>query len=96
MADSLDWISRGILHPEVMVTHVGGLDSAAGATLTLHQVPGGKRLVYTHLSMPMTPLSDFARLGDDGDPLFARLAAACAAHRGLWCGEAEDILLRGQ
>ena len=92
MADSLDWISRGILHPEVMVTHVGGLDSAAEATLSLHTVPGGKRLVYTHLSLPMTPIDDFARLGET-NPLFADLSAACAAHRGLWNREAENILL---
>ena len=92
MADSLDWISRGILHPEVMVTHVGGLDSAAEATLSLHKVPGGKRLVYTHLSLPMTPIDDFARLGET-DPLFADLARICAANRGLWCAEAENRLL---
>ena len=92
MADSLDWISRGILHPEVMVTHVGGLDSAAEATLSLHAVPGGKRLVYTHLSLPMTPIADFARLGET-DPLFADLARICEANRGLWCAEAEQCLL---
>ena len=92
MADSLDWISRGILHPEVMVTHVGGLDSAAEATLSLHKVPGGKRLVYTHLSLPLTPIDDFARLGET-DPLFADLARICAANRGLWCAEAENRLL---
>ena len=92
MADSIDWISRGLLHPEVMVTHVGGLDSAAEATRTLHAVPGGKRLVYTHLSLPMTPIDDFARLGEK-DPMFAELARLCAAHGGLWCREAEECLL---
>ena len=92
MADSIDWISRGILHPEVMVTHVGGLDSAAEATATLPKVPGGKRLVYTHLSLPMTPIADFARLGET-DPMFAELARICEAHRGLWSREAEDFLL---
>jgi D-arabinose 1-dehydrogenase-like Zn-dependent alcohol dehydrogenase len=92
MADSLDWISRGLLHPEVMVTHVGGLDSAAEATRTLPDVPGGKRLVYTHLSLPMTPIADFARLGET-DPLFAELARLCEANRSLWCAEAENFLL---
>lgn len=92
MADSLDWIARGLLHPEVMVTHVGGLDSAVEATKTLHDVPGGKRLVYTHLSLPMTPIDDFGRLGEK-DPMFAELARICAAHRGLWSKEAEDCLL---
>ena len=92
LADSLDWISRGILHPEVMVTHVGGLSSAADATLSLHKIPGGKRLVYTHLDLPMTPISDFAELGRT-DPRYAELARICAAHSGLWCREAEDYLL---
>ena len=41
MADSVDWIGKGLLHPEVMITHVGGLDSAAQATLDMLKVPGG-------------------------------------------------------
>ena len=92
MADCVDWIGRGILHPEVMVTHVGGLDSAADATLGLMTVPGGKRLVYTHVSMPMTALSDFAEKGRT-DPMFAELDRICQAHNGLWSKEAEDYLL---
>jgi threonine dehydrogenase-like Zn-dependent dehydrogenase len=92
MVDSLDWIARGLIHPEVMVTHVGGLDSAAEATLSLPAVPGGKRLVYTQRSLPMTPIEDFERLGET-DPLFAELARITAANRGLWCQEAEACLL---
>ena len=92
MVDSVDWIGRGILHPEVMVTHVGGLDSAADATLTLMDVPGGKRLVYTHVSMPMTAIADFAEKGKT-DPLFAELDRICSANGGLWSKEAEDFLL---
>ena len=92
MVDSVDWIGKGILHPEVMVTHVGGLDSAADATLNLVKVPGGKRLVYTHVSMPMTAIADFAEKGKT-DPLFAALDRICAAHNGLWSKEAEDCLL---
>ena len=92
MIDSVDWIGRGILHPEVMVTHVGGLDSAADATLNLVKVPGGKRLVYTHVSMPMTAIADFAEKGKN-DPLFAELDRICSANKGLWSKEAEDYLL---
>ena len=92
MTDSVDWIGRGILHPEVMVTHVGGLDSAADATLNLTKVPGGKRLVYTHVSMPMTAIADFAEKGK-ADPLFAALDRICSANNGLWSKEAEDYLL---
>ena len=92
MVDCVDWIGRGILHPEVMVTHVGGLDSAADATLGLMAVPGGKRLVYTHVSMPMTAIADFAEKGKT-DPLFAELDRICSARGGLWSKEAEDFLL---
>ena len=92
MVDCVDWIGRGILHPEVMVTHVGGLDSAADATLGLMTVPGGKRLVYTHVSMPMTAIADFAEKGKT-DPLFAELDRICSARGGLWSKEAEDFLL---
>jgi threonine dehydrogenase-like Zn-dependent dehydrogenase len=92
MVDSVDWIGKGLLHPEVMITHVGGMDSVEDATLTLMDVPGGKRLVYTHLKMPMTAISDFAEKGKS-DPLFAELDRICTANNGLWSKEAEDYLL---
>ena len=92
MSDSVDWISKGYLHPEVMITHVGGLDSALDATLDLLKVPGGKRLVYTHVKMPMTAIADFAEKGKS-DPFYAELDKFCSANHGLWCKEAEDYLL---
>ena len=92
MSDSVDWIGKGLLHPEVMITHVGGLDSAFQATLDLPVVPGGKRLVYTHVNMPMTAITDFAEKGK-GDPFYAELDRICSANGGLWCKEAEDYLL---
>ena len=92
MADSVDWIGKGYLHPEVMITHVGGLDSAAAATRDMLKVPGGKRLVYTHVKMPMTSIADFAKLGES-DPFYAELAKICEANNGLWCKAAEDYLL---
>ena len=92
MVDSVDWIGKGILHPEVMITHVGGIDSVADATLNLLKVPGGKRLVYTHVAMPMTAIADFAEKGKT-DPFFAELDRICSANNGRWCTEAEDYLL---
>ena len=75
-----------------LITHVGGLDSAFGATLDLLKVPGGKRLVYTHVKMPMTAISDFAKLGET-DPFYAELDRLCTANKELWCKAAEDYLL---
>ncbi len=92
MADSVEWIARGLLHPEVMITHVGGLPSAAQATLDLPVIPGGKRLVYTHADLPMVAIADFAKLGRD-NPFYAELDRICTANAGLWGKEAEDYLL---
>ncbi len=92
MADSVDWIGKGYLHPEVMITHVGGLDSAFEATMNMLKIPGGKRLVYTHVNLPMVAIADFAERGKS-DPFYAELDRICAAHAGLWCKEAEDYLL---
>jgi len=92
LRDALTLSAQGRVNPSVMVTHVGGIDSAAQATIDLARTPGGKRLVYTHVSMPMTAISDFAEAGKT-DPLFAGLAAICERHNGLWSDEAERHLL---
>jgi threonine dehydrogenase-like Zn-dependent dehydrogenase len=46
MREALGLAATGALDPAVMVTHVGGLDSAAEATLHLPDKPAGKKLVY--------------------------------------------------
>ncbi len=92
LQDALDLLSADTINPAVMVTHVGGIDSAADTTIRLPSIPGGKKLVYTHISMPMTAIADFARLGAE-QPLFAKLAGICDRHNGLWSVEAEAFLL---
>lgn len=93
MKESLRLAEQGKIRPEVMVTHIGGLDSAAGATLTLPDKPAGKKLVYTGIRMPMTAIEDFSGLGKE-DRRFADLAALCDKHGGLWSGDAERYLLK--
>jgi threonine dehydrogenase-like Zn-dependent dehydrogenase len=92
LIESLNLTAAGRIDPAVMITHVGGLDSAAQTILNLPKIPGGKKLVYNHISMPMTAISDFAALAKEDDR-FASLAAIVAANRGLWCAEAEEYLL---
>jgi len=92
MIEALEMIAAGKLKPAGMITHVGGLNSVADTTLNLPKIPGGKKLVYTHIDMPMTAISDFAELGKT-DPMFAELAAICEKNNGLWSGEAEKYLL---
>ena len=92
MNEALDMIAAGKLTPSGMITHIGGLDATAEATLNLPKIPGGKKLIYTHISMPLTAIDDFAKLGET-DPLYAKLAELCAANNGLWSPEAEAYLL---
>ncbi|MDD2312389.1 MAG: L-sorbose 1-phosphate reductase, partial [Petrimonas sp.] len=91
MVEALDIMSKG-LDPAGLVTHIGGLNAVAEATNNLPHIPGGKKLIYTHIEMPLTPISDFASLGET-DGLFKKLAEICDRHNGLWSVEAEAYLL---
>ena len=92
MRESLALSSAQVINPAVMVTHIGGLDAASEATLHLPLIPGGKKLIYTGISMPLTPIDEFAALGEC-DLLFEELSAICDRHNGLWNAEAEKYLL---
>ncbi|MBN2300424.1 MAG: zinc-binding dehydrogenase [Acholeplasmataceae bacterium] len=92
MKEVLEMFTKGKLNPEIMISHVGGLDSVIDTTLNLPQISGAKKLIYTHISMPLTDIRDFRKLGAR-DPLFAKLAEICDRHDGLWSVEAESYLL---
>ncbi len=92
MIESLDMTAKGLIQPACMVTHVGGLDAAAHTTLNLPSIPGGKKLIYTHIRMPLTALTDLEEAGK-ADPRFAKLHEICAAHNMLWNAEAERYTL---
>lgn len=94
MIESLRLTAEGRIDPSVMVTHIGGLDAAAETTLNLPKIPGGKKLIYTHLSMPLTALTDLRKKGEEeNDERFIALADIVEANKGLWCPEAEEYLL---
>ncbi len=83
--------AAGKIEPAVMVTHIGGIDSIAQATLDLPNIPGGKKLTYTQFDMPLTAIEDFGKLGEESE-LYAQLDKICTANRGLWSAEAEKVL----
>ena len=94
MIESLKLTAEGRIDPAVMVTHIGGLDAAAETTLNLPKIPGGKKLIYTHLELPLTALTDLRAKGErENDSRFVELADIVDAHKGLWCPEAEEYLL---
>ena len=95
MVESLAMMTDGRIDPSSMITHVGGLDAVIETTLNLPKIPGGKKLMYVELSMPLAAIADFRALGAT-DPLFAKLADITEANNGLWCLEAERYLLAHQ
>lgn len=92
MKEAIDKNNAGLINSAVMITHVGGLDSVVETTKDLPNVPGGKKLVYTHIDMPMTAIEDFGKLGEM-DPFFKELDEVCKANKGLWSAKAEKMLL---
>lgn len=92
MKECLKMIGEGKLDPAILVTHIGGLDVARDTTMNLPHVPGGKKLIYTHISLPLTAIADFEEKGKT-EPLFAKLAELVAKTNGLWNAEAEKYLL---
>ncbi len=90
--ESLALMEKG-MDTSGLITHIGGLDAVPEATLNLPDIPGGKKLIYTHLEMPLTAISDFRKLGKE-NPLFINLADICDHHDGLWSVEAEELLLK--
>ncbi|OQB23603.1 MAG: Sorbitol dehydrogenase [Firmicutes bacterium ADurb.Bin182] len=93
MREAIELMNAKKIDPSAMITHVGGLDSVIEATLNLPNIPGGKKLIYNQISMPLTAIADFEKKGAS-DPLFKRLAELVAANNGLWSAEAEKYLLK--
>lgn len=90
LIESIKMMEAGKLNPAMMITHVGGIDSIIDTTLNLPKIPGGKKLVYMNIDMPMTAISDFAT---SDDPVLVEIAKIVEKNNGIWCKEAEDYLL---
>lgn len=92
MKESLKLMSEGKISPAVMITHIGGLDAVIETTLNLPQIPGGKKLIYTNISMPLVSLFGLEELGKK-DPLYSELHKIVAKNDFIWSLEAEAYLL---
>jgi L-sorbose 1-phosphate reductase len=93
MKISLQLMEEGRINPAVMITHIGGLDAVVDTTLNLPNIPGGKKLIYTNISLPLTSLDELAEKGKT-DTLYAELGKLVARNKGLWSEEAERYLLK--
>ena len=91
MEEALLYLSKG-LDPAGLITHIGGIDAVIDTTLHLPEIPGGKKLMYMHIDMPLTAIEDFKEKGKT-DALFRELHAICKNNKDLWSVEAERFLL---
>ena len=93
MREALEIMGSKKIDPVAMITHVGGLNSAAETTLNLPSIPGGKKLIYTNKNLPMVAIEQFEALGKD-NPFYRDLAEICARNNNLWSLEAEKYLIK--
>ena len=92
MIESLDMSSKKLINPAVMLTHIGGINCVIDTILDLPNIPGGKKMIYNEIDMPLTAIDDFEKLGEE-DPFFKGLAECVKKYNGLWNAEAEKYLL---
>lgn len=92
MREALEMMGKGVLNPAAMITHIGGLDSVVETTKNLPKIPGGKKLIYTNISLPLVALSDLEEKGKN-DPLLRELNNILKGNNYIWNKEAEDYLL---
>ena len=90
MRESLQLMAAGRINPAAKVTHIGGITAARDTILRLSNIPGGKKLIYTHYDFPLMAIDD---LGKSADSVFRALGECCSRHQGLWNLEAEQYLL---
>ena len=89
-------MEKNIINPSTMITHIGGLDAIIETTLDLPKISGGKKLIYTGISLPLSRIDDFEKLSCtniEHSHLYKELDRICKKHGGIWNAEAEKYLL---
>ena len=92
MKEAICMMNEGKLNPSALVTHIGGLNAVVDTVQNLPKIPGGKKLIYNHIDLPLIAIDDFAEAGKT-DPMFAELDRLCKENNGLWNPAAEAYLL---
>jgi hypothetical protein len=95
MRESLNLMQEGRINPAVMITHVGCLDAVVDTTLNLPRIPGGKKLIYTNISMPLVSLYGLEEKGRS-DPFYAGLHEIIARNNFIWCPKLKNTLEKGK
>ena len=98
MREAIKLMETKAINPAGMITHVGGLNACAETTMNLPKIKGAKKLIYTHVELPLTAIEDFGKAADENKrtklgELSADLDAICKDAGELWCAAAEKRLL---
>lgn len=98
MREAIKLMETKAINPAGMITHVGGLNACAETTMNLPKIKGAKKLIYTHVELPLTAIEDFGKAADENKgtklgELYADLDAICKDAGELWCAAAEKRLL---
>ena len=98
MKESIALMEKKLINPSGMITHIGGLNACAEATLNLPKIKGAKKLIYTHVDLPLTAVEDFGKAAEENagtelGELYADLDKLCREAGNLWCAAAEKRLL---
>jgi hypothetical protein len=94
MRESLKMMGEGKINPAVMITHIGGLDAVIETTLNLPGIPGGKKLIYTNISMPLVSLYKLGEKGEkENSKFYKELHEIVSRNDYIWSLEAEKYLL---
>ena len=98
MREAIKLMETKAINPAGMITHVGGLNACAETTMNLPKIKGAKKLIYTHVELPLTAIEDFGKAAEENKgtklgELYANLDAICKDAGELWCAAAEKRLL---
>lgn len=92
MKQALRLIENGDINVAKIATHILGLNDAAKTTLSIPNIPGGKKVVYTHKSLELTEVENLKNISDND--FIKELSKIVDSHDGLWNAEAEEYLLK--
>ena len=94
-SDAVDSLCRMLLtRLDVIEAPFRSKNNMVNRILGQYMEDGGKKLIYTHLSMPLTALDELRKAAAErNDDRYIALADIVDAHQGLWCPEAEEYLL---
>jgi threonine dehydrogenase-like Zn-dependent dehydrogenase len=86
--EALTLMEEGLIRPETIVSHVGGLNVVPETTLALDTLPGGKKLIYTGFDFPLLELSSLGARAEK-ERWLQPLADIVENSNGLWSLDAE-------